>query len=73
VIFDLVSSKHEFIDELSDEITSLLAEHGEQWNKRALAVSKLDSVMHESQRLHSFVVTTTNRQVANPKGVTTPS
>ena len=73
-IFDLVSSKQEYIDELREEITSVLAQHDGQWNKRALAaMPKLDSVMRESQRLNSFVVTATNRQVVNPKGVTTPS
>ena len=74
VILDLASAKQEYIDELRDEITSVLAEYGGQWNKRALAaMPKLDSVMRESARLNSFVVTATNRKVVNPKGITTPS
>ena len=73
-ILDLVSSKQEYIDELRDEITSVMVEHGGQWNKGALAaMPKLDSVMRESARLNSFVVTATNRKVVNPKGITTPS
>lgn len=73
-ILDLASSKQAYINELRQEITSVLAEHGGQWNKRALAaMPKLDSVMRESQRLNSFVVTATNRMVVNSKGVTTPS
>ncbi|RYP82073.1 hypothetical protein DL770_005695 [Monosporascus sp. CRB-9-2] len=73
-ILDLASSKQEYIDELRDEITSVLAEHGGQWNKRALvAMTKLDSVMRESQRVNSFVTAATIRTVENPKGVTTPS
>ncbi len=74
VILDLASSKQEYIDELRDEITSVLAEHGGEWNKRALAaMPKLDSVMRESQRVNSFVTVATNRSVINPKGLTTPS
>ncbi|XXH01654.1 hypothetical protein Hte_008014 [Hypoxylon texense] len=76
VILDLASSKQEYIEELRDEITSVLAlpEHGGQWSKRALAaMPKLDSVLRESQRLNSFVTTATNRMVVAPKGITTPS
>ncbi|KAI1074134.1 cytochrome P450 [Whalleya microplaca] len=73
-ILDLASSKPEYFDELRAEITSVLAEHGGEWNKRALAaMTKLDSVMRESQRLNSFATVATSRQVVNPKGVTTPS
>ncbi|KAL2824219.1 cytochrome P450 [Aspergillus cavernicola] len=74
VILDLASSKQAYIDELREEITSVLAENGGQWTKRTLAaMPKLDSAMRESQRLNSFVITATNRMVANPKGITTPS
>ncbi|KAI0011208.1 cytochrome P450 [Xylariaceae sp. FL0662B] len=74
VILDLASSKQEYMDELRAEITSVLAEHGGEWNKRAVAaMTKLDSVMRESQRLNSFVTVATSRTVVNPKGVTTPS
>ncbi|KAI1824878.1 cytochrome P450 [Xylaria intraflava] len=73
-IFDLAAGKPEFIDELRDEISSVLAESGGEWNKRALAaMPKLDSMMRESARLNSMIVTATNRMVANPKGITTPS
>lgn len=73
-ILDLVSTKQEIIDELRSEISSVLAAHGGEWSKRSLAaMPKLDSVMRESQRLNSFVVTATNRMVVNPHGVTTPS
>lgn len=74
VILDLASSKQEYVEELREEINTVLAEHGGQWNKRALAaMPKLDSVMRESQRVNSFVTVATNRTVVNPKGVTTPS
>ncbi|KAI1083638.1 cytochrome P450 [Whalleya microplaca] len=73
-ILDLAAGKQEYIDELYDEITSVLVAHGGEWSKRALAaMPKLDSTMRESQRLNSLIVTATNRMVANPKGVTTPS
>ncbi|KAI1341954.1 cytochrome P450 [Xylariaceae sp. FL0016] len=74
VLLDLASAKPEYLDELREEITAVLAEHDGQWNKRALAaMPKLDSVFRESQRVNSFVTVATNRIVANPKGITTPS
>ncbi|KAI3322750.1 cytochrome P450 [Xylariaceae sp. AK1471] len=73
-IFDLAAGKEEYIQELRDEISSVLAEQGGEWNKRALAaMPKLDSMMRESARLNSMIVTATNRMVVNPKGITTPS
>ncbi|KAI0108564.1 cytochrome P450 [Nemania sp. FL0031] len=73
-IFDLAAGKPEYIDELRDEITSALSDQGDEWNKRALAaMPKLDSMMRESARLNSMIVTATNRMVVNPQGVTTPS
>ncbi|KAH6982362.1 cytochrome P450 [Ilyonectria sp. MPI-CAGE-AT-0026] len=73
-ILDLVSSKKEYIDELRAEISSVLAEHGGQWNKRALAkAEKLDSAMRESQRLNSFVTVGLGRLVVAEKGLTTPN
>jgi cytochrome P450 len=52
-IFDLISSKQEYVDELRKEISSVLAEHGGEWNKKALAeMEKLDSIVRESLRLH---------------------
>ena len=74
VILDLACSRREYVEELREEIRTVLAEHGGTWNKRAVAaMTKLDSVMRESQRINSFVTTATNRIVVNPKGVTTPS
>lgn len=73
-IIDLACSKQEYVDELREEINAVLARHGGQWNKKALAaMTKLDSVMRESQRMNSFVPTATNRLIVNPAGVTTPS
>ena len=73
-ILDLASAKQEYIVELRDEITSVLAKNGRHWNKGALAaMPKLDSVMRESTRLNSLIVTAVNRKVVNPKGITTPS
>ncbi|KAK4444584.1 cytochrome P450 [Podospora aff. communis PSN243] len=73
-ILDLVASKQEYIDELREEIESVLAEHGGEWNKRALAkMEKLDSVMRESARLNSFVTIGLPRRVVAKDGITTPS
>ncbi|KAK4120990.1 cytochrome P450 [Parathielavia appendiculata] len=63
----------EYIDELRAEIEGVLAEHGGEWNKRALAkMQKLDSVMRESARLNSFVTVGLNRAVAAKDGLVTP-
>jgi cytochrome P450 len=52
-IFDLISSKQEYVDELREEISSVLADHGGEWNKKALVeMEKLDSIVRESLRLH---------------------
>jgi cytochrome P450 len=73
-MFDLVSSKPEVIDELREEITSVLAAHGWQWTKRALAqLEKLDSAMRESARLSSILSVGLGRVVVAEEGVTTPS
>ncbi|KAH6989850.1 putative cytochrome P450 [Ilyonectria destructans] len=73
-ILDLVSSKQEYIAELRAQISSVLAEHGGQWNKRALAkMHKLDSVLRESARLNSFVTIGLRRLVVAEEGMTTPS
>jgi len=72
-VLDLVSSKKEHIDELREEISTVLAEHGGRWDKRALAqMEKLDSVMRESQRVNSFVTVGLGRLVTADAGVTTP-
>ncbi|KAL2862198.1 cytochrome P450 [Aspergillus lucknowensis] len=60
--------------ELRREITAALHAHDSTYSKRSLAaMPKLDSTLRESQRLNSFVITATNRMVAAPAGVTTPS
>ncbi|KAH8658513.1 cytochrome P450 [Xylariales sp. PMI_506] len=79
VLFDLASCAHSPeglhpIDELRAEIAQVLAAHRNQWNKRSLAeMTKLDSVMRESQRINSFVTVATHRLVIGSKGITTPS
>ncbi|KAL2265929.1 hypothetical protein VTJ83DRAFT_5281 [Remersonia thermophila] len=73
-ILELAASKQEYIDELRAEIEGVLAEHGGQWNKRALAqMQKLDSVMREASRLNSFVTIGLMRAVTAKDGVVTPS
>ena len=73
-ILDLAASKQEYIDELRAEIEGVLAEHGGEWNKRALAkMQKLDSVFRESARLNSFVTVGIGRAVVAKDGITTPS
>lgn len=73
-ILDLISSKKEYIEELREEISSVLAQHDGEWDKRALAkMEKLDSVMRESQRVNSFVTVGLSRLVVADKGVTTPA
>lgn len=72
-ILDLVASRKEIIDELRDEIRTVLAAHGGKWNKRALAqMEKLDSCFRESQRVNSFVTLGLGRRVVAKDGVTTP-
>jgi cytochrome P450 len=73
-ILELAASKQEYIDELRAEIEGVLAEHGGQWDKRALArMQKLDSVMRESARLNSFVTIGLSRAVVAKEGIVTPS
>ncbi|KAL2142991.1 hypothetical protein VTI28DRAFT_450 [Corynascus sepedonium] len=73
-ILELAASKQEYIDELRAEIEGVLAEHGGEWNKRALAkMQKLDSVMRESARLNSFVTIGLSRAVIPKDGIVTPS
>ncbi|KAI1850940.1 hypothetical protein JX265_007265 [Neoarthrinium moseri] len=74
VLFDLLASKKEYIEELREEVREVLAAHDGQWDKRTLAaLPKLDSTMRESQRLNSFATIATSRTVIAPKGVKTPS
>ncbi|RYP17191.1 hypothetical protein DL767_010061 [Monosporascus sp. MG133] len=73
-VLDLVSSKAEYIDEIRDEIKSVLADHGGNWNKRALAqMEKLDSAFRESARYSSILSTGLARVVVAENGLTTPS
>ncbi|RFU77513.1 ent-kaurene oxidase [Trichoderma arundinaceum] len=73
-VLDLAASRPEYIDELREEISTVLAEHDGEWNKQALAkMEKLDSVFRESVRLNSFVTVGLNRVVTAKGGVTTPS
>lgn len=42
-VIDLICSKREYIDELREEISPVLAENGDEWNKKALSkMEKLD-------------------------------
>ncbi|KAI3317210.1 putative cytochrome P450 [Xylariaceae sp. AK1471] len=73
-ILDLVSSKSEYLDEIREEINSVLAAHGGEWNKRALAqLEKLDSAIRESARFSSIVSIGLGRTVVAEDGLTTPS
>jgi len=73
-ILDLIGSKQEYIDELRREISTVLAAHGGQWNKKALTqMEKLDSALCESLRLNSFMILGLGRIVAAKDGITTPS
>ncbi|KAH7320777.1 putative cytochrome P450 [Stachybotrys elegans] len=73
-ILDLVHSKKEYIEELREEIQTVLAEHGGTWSKQALAkMDKLDSTMRESVRLNSLITIGVGRRVVAKDGVTTPS
>lgn len=73
-ILDLASSKQEYINDLRDEITTVLADHGGTWSKQALSkMDKLDSTMRESQRLNMPSPIGVLRRVVAKDGVTTPS
>ncbi len=73
-ILDLISSSPEAIDELREEVSSVLGQHDGQWNKRGLAqMEKLDSVLRESARLNSFTTVGLMRLVVPKEGMTTPS
>jgi cytochrome P450 len=73
-VLDIVSSNAETVDEIRDEIKSVLAAHGGQWNKRALGqLEKLDSAIRESARYSSIVSIGLGRAVVAEDGLTTPS
>ncbi|KAI1390980.1 cytochrome P450 [Hypoxylon trugodes] len=75
VVLDIASRmRPEDLEELRTEIKDVLAQHGGEWNKRALAaMEKLDSTMRESQRLNSAVPIATSRFVVKKGGIVTPS
>ncbi|KAM0354924.1 hypothetical protein ACHAPU_000762 [Fusarium lateritium] len=55
-LLDIASSTPEFVAELRDEVETVLQQHDNQWNKRAVAqLEKLDSAIRESQRKNSIV------------------
>ncbi|KAI1308543.1 putative cytochrome P450 [Xylaria venustula] len=73
-LFDLVSSKVEVLEEIREEIISVLAAHGGQWNKRALGqLEKLDSAIRESARISSIVSIGLGRAVVAEEGLMTPA
>ncbi|KAK3350590.1 cytochrome P450 [Neurospora tetraspora] len=73
-LLDLAAPKQKYIDALRDEVQSVLAEHGGEWNKRALAqMVKVDSVLRESQQLNSPVSVGLTRNVTAKEEIITPS
>ncbi|KAI0132893.1 cytochrome P450 [Xylariales sp. AK1849] len=73
-IFDLFSSKQEYVDELREEISSALIEHGGKWTKKALVqMEKLDSIVRESLRLNMVSTFGVPRLVVGRDGFTTRS
>ncbi|KAI1148836.1 putative cytochrome P450 [Nemania diffusa] len=73
-LLDLVSSKAEVLEEIRQEIASVLAAHGGQWNKRALGqMEKLDSAIRESTRISSIVSLGLGRMVVAKEGLMTPA
>ena len=73
-IFDLVSSKQEYVDKLREEISSSLANQGGEWNKKSLGqMEKLDSIVRESLRLHMVSTFGIPRLVVGKNGFTTRS
>lgn len=73
-IFDIFSSKQEYVDELREEISSVLAEHGGEWNKKGLVqMEKLDSLVRESLRLNMVSTFGVPRLVIGKDGFMTRS
>ncbi|KAM0229976.1 hypothetical protein ACHAP5_011493 [Fusarium lateritium] len=73
-LLDIASSSPELITELRHEIESVLQQHGNKWNKRAVAqLEKIDSAIRESQRKNSIVAIGVLREVVAKDGVTFPS
>ncbi|KAI1173444.1 putative cytochrome P450 [Nemania sp. FL0916] len=73
-LLDLVSSKAEYLEEIRQEIISVLAAHGGQWDKRALGqLEGLDSAIRESARFSSIVSIGLGRTVVAEGGLMTPT
>ena len=75
-IFDLLASDPNLglIEQLREETKIVLEEEKGAWNKRSLATMyKIDSVLRESSRLGSFVVTGLARRVELREGITAPN
>ncbi|KAF4445467.1 hypothetical protein F53441_10809 [Fusarium austroafricanum] len=73
-LLDMAAYSPDLILELREEIVSVLQQHNNQWNKRAVAqLEKLDSAIRESQRKNSIVTVGVSRTVVAEKGVTFPS
>ncbi|KAH7183430.1 cytochrome P450 [Fusarium flagelliforme] len=73
-LLDIAAASPELIPELREEIETVLAQHGGQWSKRAVAqMEKLDSAIRESQRKNSLVTVGVGRYVVADEGVTFPS
>ncbi|KAJ4390619.1 hypothetical protein N0V93_004215 [Gnomoniopsis smithogilvyi] len=74
LVLDLMSSKVEVLDEIRDEITSVLAETQGVWTKTAMyKMIKLDSAFRESSRLNTLTAVALRRVVVAEDGLTTPS
>ena len=74
LVLDLISSKAETLDELRNEITSVLAETQGVWTKAAMyRMEKLDSAFRESARLNTLTAVALRRVVVAKDGLTTPS
>ncbi|KAK7959440.1 uncharacterized protein PG986_004294 [Apiospora aurea] len=74
LVLDLISSRAEVLDELRNEITTVLAETQGVWTKTAMyRMVKLDSVFRESARLNTLTAVALRRVVVAPEGLTTPS
>ena len=73
-IFDLFSSSQETVNELRREVSSVLAQHGGEWNKRSLQdMHKLDSLVREALRLNMSSTFGVPRLVIGREGFVTRS
>ncbi|KAF7532112.1 hypothetical protein G7054_g8246 [Neopestalotiopsis clavispora] len=74
LVLDLISSNVETLDEIRNEITSVLAETQGVWTKMAMyKMVKLDSAFRESARLNTLTAVALRRVVVAKEGLTTPS